>query len=269
MATTPSSHSSHDSIESSLKGSKQMAFDYESKIAALLERAERETTQEARDGFNAKAQELMLKKGISEAQARAAKGEVHAKVEPIVIRTVDFDTRYARGHMVIAHSITANFGGLRGYYVQKHNSERNTWFVVGYESDVVMALSLIHSVVAQAETERVKWWRGSLEKRMGFKGRDAWKMQRNFLMAYGPAVGVKVRDTYNRVVREAETATPGTELMLRDKDKEVQDWMDSHSGRMRKGKGFSVGSSGYGAGREAGSRANVGRSVGQNRGIES
>jgi len=236
----------------------------EQKILALLAKAEGTDNEHERDAFTKKAQALMLKHGVDEAVARAraaAKGE--QVTEQIITLVVPMKTRYARGLMSVGFAVTQTMPGLRGYKTQKHNSEEGFLYVVGFETDVKHAVQLIESLKMQAMAASVRWAKSQagqeeIKMQAAWTGktiaRETWKGRRNFITYFASGVRERIQEVWGEVKRDAGAST---EVAIRDRQSQVDAWLDSKV-KLVQTKGHRSSQSGAAAGRAAGRQADVG-----------
>lgn len=225
-----------------------MAQDIADKVAKLLALAESTTNPAEAEAFTEKAETLMLQYGIEQAQVQAKRpGD---KREEIIIEHVRFSNKFYQPMALLGQSIAPAFN-IKGYRSDAGNKQVHIW-LVGHKSDVEQAATLVRSLVIQAEAAAAYWW-----KHEGDKSLSAWNQfvqQRQFLYGFCNGVRERLTEVRNRVVHEAG---PGTELVLVDRSKLVNNWVQENM-RFSKGRGSSVKSgeytaavAGHAAGREA------------------
>lgn len=98
------------------------------------------------------------------------------------------------------------------------------------------------------------WWAAGGRELTG-EGRATQKLaRRQFMFAFGNGVRERLSEVRNRVVHESG---PGTELVLVDRNKKVDSWVQDNmkvakpKGRGLKGGTYQAGRAGHAAGREA------------------
>lgn len=239
----------------------------ESTILALLAKAEATDNEHERDAFNRKAEALMIKYSIEEAQLRAKASGQEMRKEAIVQERMKFYGPFCRGLPQMAWYITEALGGLKtltfnpfeyakgGAGAQRQDVKG--LIVVGYESDVRRAVQLIRSLEIQAKSAVAIWWKNSPDRSwLGKQG--AWRARRSFVVAFGGGAGERIKVVYGEAKRDVERETgSSTEVALRDRDAEVSAFVDA----MSTGKGRSLKSGVASAnqhGRAAGRKADVG-----------
>lgn len=167
-----------------------------------------------------------------------------ARVENAIPITTE-SNRYNRTH-IDGFFYVARAAGANGYYTGEH-----TFWVVGFESDVVRLGMLLPSLKAQSVMAMATWWRQEGSDAMRYYTDTArYNARRDFLHSFYRAVAARLRTETKRVV----DTTPGSALVLRDKAAELSDHMDG----LGLGKGRSVSYGGSAAGRAAGERASLG-----------
>ena len=221
------------------------------KIAALLAKAERTDNEHERDAFNAKAEQLMLKYGIEQAELQAA-GKV--KPEDIIEIRMEFGGSYGIIMPTFIHSVARALGNINVLKSKSWDGKKYYVYVIGHKSDVEAAEMLINSLQLQAMTAMKRWWK-SYEYRPILSGMEAYKARRQFIASFGQGAGDRIRS--ERKVEEANVSA-GTALVLVGKKEAVDKWMhEQHN--VGKGRGGAAGSHHGGqAGRAAGRQANVG-----------
>lgn len=231
-------------------------------IAQMLAKAESTNPAEA-EALMAAAEKLMLKLGIDEAVVQAHRAKDGQPQEKIITQSLDFRGNIAGEQYHIASSVCHAWGSLRVY---KSNSPRYFHLhIVGFESDVRNAVTIINSLLVQATVAMKAWWKENRSDYSWLTPYDQDKARRGFVQGFGTGAGERIRTSRAQVVEEAGT---GTELVLFDRSKKVNEFYDT----IPLGKGRARGVAGMygaqGAGQEAGRKANIGgNSVTQGRGI--
>jgi hypothetical protein len=221
-------------------------------VQLMLAKAESTTPAEA-EMIMARAEKLMIRHGLSEAMIAAASPE--AQKEEIVSQWVHFTGVYADAHSVAGVRIAEAFGTMRGLISGKGTS-RSTC-VVGHESDVERAVTLINSLTVQAVIAE-KAWRQSEEGKatLYWLSRQAtWKARRQFFVAFGNGAASRIREETRVAV--AETG-PGNALVLVDRKTLVEAEMPNMFGKLGRSRSFESGSrAASAAGHAAGRNANI------------
>lgn len=225
----------------------------ESTIAKLLAKAEGTTNPHEAEAFMAKAEELMLKHGIEQAQLQAHLPG--AKKEDIV--TVRFVIRNGHGYAAamadIAHTIAPNFS-IKSLQTVMPDGGRVMWYI-GHKSDVDQAERLALSLTEQSRTQALHWWKTEGKATQWWAtDNEAFLARREFIHAFARGVGSRLAETRSRVVEEA---APGTALVLVERSKLVDNWIAENMtvGVARATRRRSGGNEARVAGREAGRNA--------------
>lgn len=202
----------------------------ETKIAALLAKAESTTHPAEAEAFMAKAEELMLRHGIERANL-AAKRPGQKREDIVTVRiTIRNGHGYAAAMASIAHGIAPSFS-VRSLQTILHDSGRVVWFV-GHESDVEKARALTESLITQSRAQALAWWKTEGKANFPFySDNEAYLARREFIFAFARGAGDRLSETRNRVVGESEA---GTALVLVDRAQAVDNWIDEN---MEVGKG--------------------------------
>lgn len=232
-------------------------------IAQLLKKAETTTPEEA-EALTAKAVELMQKYGIDQMMLAARGTNVKERIEQLHIPLSGI---YAMAYMSMMSAIAKAYGGenVRTYYTP-YGKSNVTLTIVGFESDVSALKVLLTSLQLQAVVALDTWWK-SIDS-VGMKPMQKFKERRTFLKSFGYGASERIRRSRTKTVKEAETTTPGTELVLRSRALAVKEFMDANVGGLKsvKSREKSGSFSASRAGTEAGRNANTGdKQVGQGR----
>lgn len=227
-----------------------MAQDFAEKVALLLAKAEGTDNPAEAEAYTAKAEELMLKHGIEEAQIQAKKPG--AKVDPIIIERIYVNGTYEAATVTYGYAVAPAFNCKS--YQSKGSQKGHYIWLVGHTSDVEQAAILVKSMLIQSEMAMRYWWETGGREQSG-TGRAEQKLaRRQFMFGFGNGVRERLREIRTRVVKEA---TVGTELVLVDRGKKVDDWVGQNMsfsksrGRDLKGGSYLAGAAGHQAGREA------------------
>lgn len=214
------------------------------KIAGLLALAEKAGTEEEAEAATKMAEKLMVRFGIEEAMARAA-GGAEVKPEEIIEKRFDVTVKsYDQAQIQLMFQVALGMG-LSGY-----KSGRNTaFYVAGHKSDVERYEMLINSLLLQAMTGMKSWWKSAQgDYRFQYaSARDKNTARCEFLSSFGAAVKQRLEATK----KEEVEIVPGSALVMRDKEQEVKDYIDSKTLRAGRGGNFSGNAAGYNAGKNA------------------
>lgn len=222
----------------------------ESTIAKLLAKAEGTTNPHEAETFMAKAEELMLKHGIEQANLQAHLPG-NRREEIVTVRfTIKNGHGYAAAMADVAHAVAPSFS-VRSLQTILSDSSRVIWYV-GHKSDVEQAEQLAQSLIGQSRTQAMHWWKTEGKHEMYWSSdNDAYLARREFIHAFARGAGSRLAETRIRVVEES---TPGTALVLVDRKAAVDNWMADN---MNVGKGRATSrrtgsASAASAGRQAG-----------------
>lgn len=225
----------------------------EEKIAALLKKAETTTPEEA-ELLTAKATELMKKYGIDRALLNARTTGDKERIEKLHI---PFSGIYAKAYMRMMSTIAKSYGDdIDTYYTQWRNDITLT--IVGFETDVAQLKVLLTSLQLQGVVALNAWWK--TRDTFGYTAMEKFKDRRTFIESFGAGAASRIYRTRASVVKEAESSTPGAELVLRDRALAVKDFMNENVGKLKTVKNREK-AGGYGAsiaGYDAGKNANTG-----------
>lgn len=229
--------------------------DMKRKIAALLAKAEGTTNDHERDALNEKAERLMIRLGIEQAELQAA-GEI--RDEEIVEEKRLWTGNYAITMVPFMSQIGRAFGNLTFLQSKNSNGMRRWSYVIGHKSDVDEFLTLIDSLSLQAMSALKRWQREVREERRYYTDMEKYTGNRSFLEAFGYTVAARLRKERRE---EEATASPGAALVLVSKQEKVEAWKDEqYAGTLRK---MNTGARTYdyeaaGAGHIAGLQASLG-----------
>lgn len=225
------------------------SHDYKSKIELLLVKAAGTDNEEERDAYTAKAQRLMLKWGIEEADLEA-RGEV--KPEQVVQERRSYSGALAETMPQFANNLAHGMGGLK--VLKNTYGKHHIVYVIGHQSDVDNFWLMMNSLEQQARVGCKAWWKKAPESEW-IKGWDRYKAHRDFVTAFGAVCGRRLRTLRTEVQQDA---TPGAALVLVSKDERVEEKYQELHPKVRTSRGLSGGISGWSAGADAGSRAHLG-----------
>lgn len=242
--------------------------DYANKIAGLLAKAEDPAATPAEaEAFSRKAEELMVKWGISDAMIAAKRSGEEMRQEKIVEHRHKIHHRYYQAEVMLINSIAQGVGTVR---LLKRDEYNHTSYVylIGYESDLLRVETLWHSLWLQANTAMKKWWREykqTAEGQARTKSSLVFKDRREFLLSFGYAVRTRLRDMYRK---EEQAGEPGTAVALVDRGQQVNDALKQMYPHTKSSRGMQTSGSwaGHTAGSKAGKNADLGnRNVGTGR----
>lgn len=189
------------------------------KIAALLAKAESATPEEA-ETFTEKAMELMAKFNITQSlldMRRAAAGQ---KSESIVKYNFRFTGTYHRALLYTFDGIAKALGLQASFHRYSNESVLN---VYGFETDVEQAKLLMTSLQLQLTTALTAWWK-TYDDKSWMRPMEKFKSRRTFMFAFGEGVENRLYTARRNAVAEAESTTPGTSLVLRDRKTQLEQY---------------------------------------------
>lgn len=230
----------------------------EEQIQKLLLKAQTTTPEEA-EILTAKAEELMLKYGIDQAMLNS---RTTGKKERIEKLHIPFKGIYAMSYMRMMSEIARAYGGDDGnvetYYSQWKNDVTLT--VAGFESDVAQLKVLLASLQLQAVVALNTWAKSSDGIPDWMKPMQKYKARRTFIQSFGQGAATRIRKARSSAVKEAESTTPGAEVVLRDRALAVKEFMKQDAPNLKtvKNREKSGGHSAFTAGFAAGKNADTG-----------
>lgn len=244
--------------------------DLKEKIAGLLAKAEATTFEEERDTYTAKAEALMLKYGIEQAELESI-GRV--KPEEITQEVFEYVSPF---HAIIpsfVNGIAQALGSLSVLVYKKRGMKQRQVFlyVIGHKTDVEHARVLIDSLWTQANLAVAHWVKTEAKQDIMYQVADSqgrWRARREFVASFGWTVAHRIK--VERTSQE-QTASTGAALVLVSKQERVDEWMhQQHNVGKARRSTLRGGMSGAAAGAEAGRRADIGhKGIGGMRGLPS
>lgn len=214
-------------------------------IRALLAKAEGTTNEEERDAFNAKAAELIAKYGIDQALLANA-SEVREEVGD---RIIEISDPYARQKGTLLHFIAVPMR-VRAVLRNRARGADQEVHLFGFTADLDRVELLFTSLLLQATF-------GMALAAPTNPYEDIKTYRRSWLIGFANAIGQRVREAEDRAKKEASVGTPGVALVLASRDQEVALRVKEIYPRLVN-KSSRLSGSGYGAGRAAGNRADLG-----------
>ena len=217
------------------------------KVRKLLAKAEAEgvTPQEA-ELLSAKAAELMAKYGIDKAMADA---RAHVSPKPVnKVFTIDQPYSQVKGHLLHAVARALHCQGV----TIRTSGPTSRVHVFGFESDIELVEMLYTSLLLQMAHATARHPISSW-----LRGRKVMAERRSFMLGFVSGVSPRLEAAY--ALAEAatdDTGTPGTELVLRNRDVAVEGAVADAYPKLTKTR-ITWRGGGYGAGHEAGQRANI------------
>jgi hypothetical protein len=253
------------------------------KIAKLLRKAEASDNEHERQSLTEAAERLMIQWGIEDAMIRAAQAGQDAsnvQTDKITERSTVYRGRFARAYLEIGAQ-AAGALGLKTFYIQPDWDELTQNFVktpgsllklilVGFESDIALAMQLGDSLVNQGRHALNVWWAKAKSDDDPYwamqirnsTAHEKFVSQREFLFQFGYEAAYRIYTLYRRVQNDM-TAQHGqsTELALLDRDALLEKYMSENHGNLRKDRIRARSNLGgaIDAGKEAGRRADIGQ----------
>ena len=231
----------------------------EERLKLMLKKAESTTPAEA-EMIMGQVEKLMLKLGIDDIMALSTLGE---KKEDISSIEIAFEGVYAKSWVHMAYAVVMALGEMRGIsatvYGKNWKKIGLKLIVVGYEADVKRAKVLVDSLSLQCVTAttahmldfNVNVWNASAS--------DKYNQKRSFIVGFGAGAADRIKKIRKEVVQEADTATPGTFLILASRAQMVDTrFVEMFQGSTRKTAGMKIRHSGYDSGVVAGRQARTG-----------
>jgi hypothetical protein len=222
-------------------------------IAQLLAKAESTTPEEA-EALTQHAERLMVKYMIDQATVDARRAKAGQQQEAIIEHQIEFRGVY-RGEMInLASQVVYGLGSLRGMQYTGSGSTFVFW-VVGFESDVAQAVTLINSLQIQATVAVRDWWKKYSTAYNMLPPYDQEKQRRSFVHGFGTGAGSRIRESRKVVISEAAA---GTELVLVDRSAQVQAYIETKRTRRARARTATRGGAAAGYGYQAGKQSNTG-----------
>lgn len=234
-------------------------------IAKLLAKAESTTPEEA-EALTEHAERLMSKYLIDQAvidARRAREGKTHEK---IVEKRRDYKGNFAGEMFNIGRHVAWGMGTVKT--MQSTSKGFFHLYLVGFESDVAQAELLIDSLEVQAMVAVRAWWKENKADYSHLSGYNQEKARRSFVNGFGEGAGTRIFRNRKVIIEEAST---GTELVLVDRTKQVDDYVADRTAGGKRGRSRNAATGGAASadGFVAGQNANTGeKGLSQGRGIE-
>jgi hypothetical protein len=212
-------------------------MDIISKIQGLMAKADRTDNEHEREAFYAKAQELIVKHAVDEADLAPE------EQEKIVTERRNVSAKKADHQL---YHLVGKIHNVRFISIAQPLSMGRQAFIVGYPTDISFVDGLVASLIMHRETE--------LQRATAFKGSVHGKEFNNtFRTAYAKRVFLRLRELHAK----AENDTPGSGLVLVSRGKEVERAISEKIGPVRAVSRAVKQNNGSVLGDDAGRRANI------------
>jgi hypothetical protein len=251
------------------------ARDYVAKARALLDLAEKATTQEERDLATSRAMTIMTRHSITDSMVGSTR-EVPDEIGQIEL---DFTGVLAEAQRELAVAISYALGCDKLVVSNLEYRKPKVWrlTVTGWKTDLERLQVLVASIQLQATNARKQWERE--QKRTGWNDLPRYeklKDQRTFVLGYRNGVRGRLQTAYSQAVKDAakeraeeshgteteQEAMTGVALALRSRKESVADWYDAKYGKSLRSSRAHQARGSYGAmnaGHAAGTKADVGQ----------
>lgn len=227
-------------------------------MRTLLKKAETTTPEEA-EVVMEKVERLMLELGLDDIMqiSRDRTKETVGEMEFV------YTGGYAKAFVSMTYCVIRALGDLEAIASNVHNKQGKKiglkLIVVGFEGDCNRARILVTSLALQCVTASTAHM-NQYKMLYGYTatGTDKYNEKRSFIMGFGEGAATRIRRTRAEVVEEATASTPGTALVLADRNAIVKSEFDARFADRRKTRATSIRSGGYESGVRAGRQARTG-----------
>lgn len=214
------------------------------KIALLMAKAERTDNEFEAEMFFDAAQKLMIRHAIDDTMLKAA-GKQSEKIVTIYIDIKTRDEIKSAKMLLLGRLARAN-----RCKIVNDTRYNDRMIIIGYESDAEFVAILFASVMMQYATQRNLAWKNRREDMT--TSRYLWV--NSFSSGYAERVGIRLQEMATKATEETGMSTA---LVLRDRSKDVDEWLTANMS-LRKGRSVSVHrGTGYVSGYDAGSKADL------------
>lgn len=192
-------------------------------IRNLLAKAESTTFPDEAEALTAKAMELMVQYGIDDAMLAAA----GKKKEEIVSVTVEIRNPYSKNKAQLLYSIalSQNCRAIAHPDPGRRSYSRST--VVGFTSDIERVELLFTSLLLQATRQVVNVHSPH--------GRGTTEYRKSWFIGFTDAVHERLQAITDHAIKQAESKTPGTEIVLMSRADLVKRHFDDMFSKARTG----------------------------------
>lgn len=216
------------------------------KVQALLDKAESTQFPAEAEALFAKAQELIAKHGIDEAVLASNR----TIADEVIVETVYAEAPYATAKAILWNVIAManNCTVIR----ISGKGKRQALHLFGFSSDVESVKALYAALSLHATREVTKAEVPHYDTVRAFR--------HAFLVSFASRIGERLQEAKATAVAEHEEATgESVALVLVERDRQVAAEVRSLHPRLTSSRTTSSSRSGYGAGRSAANRANIGQ----------
>jgi hypothetical protein len=228
----------------------------EEKIAQLLRKAEQCGPAEA-EALTEMATKLMKKYVIEKAVIDAIRLGQDRTAETIVTKDVDIDGIYLKALFQGFSEVVFALGELRMVGVPFSGGKKMHVRIIGFESDVDQAITLINSLNIQAVVAMRTFWNALDYKPAGAEG---YNMRRSYIAGFFSGASRRISANKLTVIEEVDREQGASSaLVLLDRAQAVDTYMDqTYGGRLKAARGMKTNGSSYSDGVRDGRNANTG-----------
>lgn len=231
------------------------------RIAALLRKAESTNSPEEAEALTAKAEELMIKYSIEQADLEQKGQQVAADVAAFSFK-LSMTEAFAK--VMITYLANGVVNALKTSRLFIHRGESKAYTLVGAERDVEAAKQLIDSLMAQALSQMKAWWNteGAALGLKTMERKDQVVAKRQFLVSFSLAATERLVELHTKVME----STTGSELVLVGQLNRVDSYVAETMRVSKANRATTLKGSVYGreAGHAAGMRADLGNTINNN-----
>lgn len=205
-------------------------------IAGLIRQAEGTNNAEEAETFLARAQELMVKYAIEEAELDGAR---ETEDNPLDVTVIRLTYPYANVRAVLLDAV-AEANNCRIVILQGNQVQ-----VIGFRRDIERVELIYTALSTHAASEMLRGGQG-----------NAQSYRRSFLMMFG----VRIKERFEEIKAAVEeTVSPGTSLILFDRSQLVEDKVSEMFPHLTRKRIRATSAAGAEAGRTAANRADLGQ----------
>lgn len=238
------------------------------RIRLLLNKAERTDNEHEAQAFSDQADRLMAQFEIDSAAVEAGRlGQEGVPAEPIVTHKIEWTDGYAlieaRFHAWIAQAfglrtVVHSRRVYKGYRKMVDPSYRSL-SIVGHKGDVERAVAIITSLRIQATSALAHRERTDYDFILA-TGAQRRSMRGSYLMMFASTAADRIKAN-RRTVHATVAKGTGTDLVLVDRSKAVDRYVEDQFGKLGKGRPATINEVAAAAGRKDGRNANTGESA--------